>query len=363
MLYGTAQNGGTNAEGTVFKLTTNGTSFSTLYNFSAVDGNGFNPDGALPVAGFILSGNTLYGTASAGGATGDGTLFKLGTNGANFNIIYSFTALDPTTQTNLDGATPLASLLLSGSTLYGTASQGGSNADGTVFYVNTNGSNFSTLYSFTGSNDGAAPASSLLLSGNVLYGTASQGGAAGNGTIFQLNTSGSGFSTLYSFSDLDLDAQTNSDGAGPVANLILSSNILYGTAYAGGPSGYGTIFEINTNGSGFISLLSFDADNNGANPAGGLALSNNILYGTTQSGGSGGDGTIFAVNLLEAVPIRLYIQRVGTNVVLTWSNPIFGLQAAPNAQTNYFTNVPGATSPYTNAITAKPQFFRLRAGQ
>src|SRR5208282_5026446 len=108
--------------------------FTTLYNFTAlVDYN--NSDGAVPEAGVILSGNTLYGTAYYGGSSGNGTVFALNTNGTGFTNLYSFTG-------GSDGASPQAVLILSGNTLYGTASSGGSSGNGTVFAVNTNSTDF-----------------------------------------------------------------------------------------------------------------------------------------------------------------------------------------------------------------------------
>ena len=107
-----------------------------------------NSDGALPYAGLILSGNTLYGTA-IGGTNGNGTVFAINTNGMGFTTLHTFTASDPNTITNSDGADPFAGLILSGNTLYGTADVGGTNGTGTVFAVNTNGTGFTTLYNFT----------------------------------------------------------------------------------------------------------------------------------------------------------------------------------------------------------------------
>src|SRR5439155_1221025 len=93
------------------------------------------------------------------------------------------------TSTNSDGAYPLASLILSGSTLYGTAAQGGSSGYGTVFAVNTDGTGFRNLHSFAatsgsfpyGNSGGASPFAGLILSGSTLYGTASAGGSSGSG--------------------------------------------------------------------------------------------------------------------------------------------------------------------------------------
>ena len=238
---------------------------TTLHSFTATDSNtGTNRDGANPTAGLILSGNTLYGTAYKGGTNGNGTVFAVNTDGTGFTNLHTFTATDPHTGTNRDGAYPYAGLILSGNTLYGTASGGGTNGDGTVFEVNTNGTGFTNLHTFTatdphtGTNrDGANPTAGLILSGNTLYGTASGGGTNGNGTVFAVNTNGTGFTNLHNFSLRSVIGSTNSDGAIPQAGLILSGNTLYGTAYAGGTNGYGTVFAVNTNGTGFTTLHSF----------------------------------------------------------------------------------------------------------
>jgi len=94
--------------------------FTTLHSFTATDpSTGTNRDGADPIAGLILSGNTLYGTAYKGGTNGNGTVFKVNTNGTGFTNLHTFTATDPHTGTNRDGSYPTAGLILSGNTLYG----------------------------------------------------------------------------------------------------------------------------------------------------------------------------------------------------------------------------------------------------
>jgi uncharacterized repeat protein (TIGR03803 family) len=225
----------------------------------------FTNGGSTPVAGLILSGNILYGTASRGGSSdfnsssGNGTVFAIKTNGTGFTNLYGFTAIDPNTGGNSDGAAPLAGLILSGNTLYGTAIKGGTNGNGTIFAINTNGSGFTNLHSFTAANydasfnitnsDGTFPAAGLILSGNTLYGTASRGGSSGNGTVFAIKTDGTGVTNLHSFTFTALSGSypgpyTNSDGASPQAGLILLGNTLYGTASAGGGSGNGTVFSL-----------------------------------------------------------------------------------------------------------------------
>src|SRR5438034_5937025 len=97
--------------------------FTTLHSFTAgapdFRGGYTNSDGAYPVAGLILSGNTLYGTASGGGGSGAGTVFKVNTDGTGFRTLHSFVGAPS------DGAQPLAGLILSGNTLYGTTDDGG----------------------------------------------------------------------------------------------------------------------------------------------------------------------------------------------------------------------------------------------
>jgi len=322
-LYGTAQSGGSAGKGTVFVVSTNGTGFTNLYTFTS------GSDGAYPNT-LILSANTLYGTAMQGGDLGHGTVFALKTNGTAFTTLHTFTARFHSSSgdyTNSDGADPRGKLILSGNTLYGTTSGGGHSGKGSVFALNTDGTGFTNLHIFGPTDlfpdsDGAFPTAGLILSGNTLYGTATGGGTSGNGTVFALNTDGTGFTNLHSFT-ADYPTTTNSDGSGPVAELILSGNTLYGTAAWGGSSANGTVFALNTDGTGFTILHSFAAtpgypfppiNRAGATPNGALILSSNTLYGTASEGGSSGYGTVFSLSFAP----KLTINPSGANVILTW---------------------------------------------
>ena len=358
ILYGTAYHGGSSGYGTVFAINTDGTGFTNLYSFTARSGaNLTNTDGANPRAGLMLSGNTLYGTAIWGGRSSYGTVFAINTDGTSFTNLHNFTG-------GSDGANPYAGLVLSGNTLYGTANAGGSAQNGTVFKVNTDGTGFTILHSFTGS-DGANPYAGLILSGNTLYGAAPGGGISGRGTIFGVNTNGgTSFTNLYNFTALNNN--TNSDGVGPVG-LILSGNTLYGTANGGGSLGLGTIFAVSTNGTGFTNLHSFTGSD-GASPWAGLILSGNTLYGTAQIGGSlfvPSKGTVFSLSLPQP---QLTIIRSGANVILTWPTNATGftLQSTTNLVSPV---VWSAVSPapvvvngqnaVTNSISGTQQFYRL----
>jgi uncharacterized repeat protein (TIGR03803 family) len=255
-----------------------------------------------------------------------------------FAILHSFTELSNSPPYgNNDGCRPSGGLILSGNTLYGTADRGGSADDGTVFGVNTDGTGFTNLHSFTGTLgdggivgagtniDGSDPAIGLIVSGNTLYGTAQYGGSSGNGTVFAVNTNGTGFTNLHSFTGTLGDAGyygygTNSDGALPSAGLILSGNMLYGTAQFGGRWGDGTVFAVNTNGTGFSTLYSLTNGTDGVAPNAGLILSANTFYGTTDIGGSSGSGTVFSLSL-----VQMTISLCGSNVILTWPTNQIGL--------------------------------------
>jgi uncharacterized repeat protein (TIGR03803 family) len=279
----------TNSSGSVTSsvavLTVITETFTTLHSF-------MGSDGANPYAGVTLSGNTLYGTTYAGGSSGEGTVFRVNTDGTDFTNLHNFTYGD--------GAEPLAGVILSDTTLYGTTFVGGSSGFGTVFSVNIDGSGFTNLYVFTNGTDGANSRAGLLSLGNTLYGTAFGGGNLGAGTVFKINTDGTGFTNLYSFKAGNLinstsDFYTNSDGANPTAGLILSGNTLYGTTRGGNSSGNGTVFAVNTDGTDFTNLHNFTYGD-GSFPYAGVILSGNALYGTTTYGGSSGGGTIFKVN-------------------------------------------------------------------
>jgi uncharacterized repeat protein (TIGR03803 family) len=300
-LYGTASGGGTNGKGTVFAVNTDGTGFTVLHTFTALVSN-TNSDGADPQAGLLLSGGILFGTTSSGGSGGNGTVLALNTNGLGFTNLHSFTALSaPFTGTNSDGANPKAGLiLLDFITLYGTAYSGGTHGNGTVFALNTNGSDFTNLHNFTAyinytNSDGANPEGELISSGNTLYGTAADGGTGDNGTVFAVNSAGTGFTNLYSFTALSSVNFNNNDGANPFAGLVLSGNTLFGTTHSGGTNDGGTVFAVTTNGTSFTNLHSFTGGSDGDNPYAGLISSGNTLFGTAGNGGNSFDGTLFAV--------------------------------------------------------------------
>jgi uncharacterized repeat protein (TIGR03803 family) len=274
-LYGVTTNGGAHGYGSIFEVARGSDSITTLTSFD--NANGAFPEGRL----LIDSAGNLYGTTSAGGANGDGTVFELQSGSHSVATLGTFNGSN--------GAAPAAGLIRdSAGDLFGATSSGGdANGDGTVFEI-VNGSNtITTLVQFNGA-DGSGPLGEMVMdSQGNLYGTTTAGGANGNGTIFKI-ASGS-LTTLASFNG------TNGDS--PQGALLRDSGgDLFGTTYDGGAFDDGTVFELASGSSTITTLVSFNGTN-GANPISGVVMDNNgDLFGTTSSGGdANGDGTVFEI--------------------------------------------------------------------
>lgn len=279
-LYGTTGYGGSSAVGTIFSVNTDGSGFGLLHNFIGSFSDGNTPRGSL-----TISGSKLYGMAG-GGSSLYGTIFSVNTDGTGYSQLRNFTG------GSTDGDEPYGALTLSGSKLYGMTGYGGSSNSGTIFSINTDGSGFSLLHSFTGgSTDGNEPHGSLTLSGSKLYGMTYLGGSGSKGMLFSVNTDGTGYSLLHDFTG------STTDGSYPVGSLTLIGSKLYGTTQLGGSRNDGTLFSINTDGSGFTLLHSFLSVTDGDQPQSSLILSGSKLYGTSYYGGNSNNrGTVFSIN-------------------------------------------------------------------
>lgn len=290
--FGTTSRGGSGpcsgGCGTVFKTDGSGKVEGAIHSF------GGGKDGAMPLSELIALGGALYGTTEYGGIyggacfSGCGTIFKI-TTGGREQVIYRFKG-------GADGAVPLAGLIAVGTTLYGTTQYGGTRTPlcsigcGTVFRVDATGKE-STLYRFRFApqrRDGAYPVGGLVAFKGLLYGTTLSGGSAASGTAFAVNQSTGSERVLHSF------GHGQTDGAHPVAQLTLVRGTFYGTTRDGGSAARGTIFRITRNGSETL-LYSFQGKPDGATPVARLREFGGVLYGTTEAGGTTGEGTIFTV--------------------------------------------------------------------
>ena len=232
----------------------------------------------------VLSGSSLYGTTVYGGAHGSGTVYKVQTDGTGFAILHSFAGGSG------DGNNPYGALILDGSNLYGMTLAGGAGDKGTIFKILTNGTGFQVLREFTGApDDGRTPGGSLILSGTTLYGMTAYGGDSDKGTVFKIQTGGTGFAILHHF------AGGIADGRFPEGALLLDGSTLFGMTPYAGANDSGTLFSLATDGSGFSLLHSFGAGGDGYYPYGSLALSGSTLYGMTLMGGASDKGAAFRV--------------------------------------------------------------------
>lgn len=309
-LYGTTCQDGNADEGTVFEISANGTS-TTLHTFTSI-----GTDGGYPYSGVALDeqGN-LYGTTGAGGSANRGTVYKISANGT-FSTLYSFSG-------GADGAAPQGVPAVDGQgNVYGTTSVGGGIADaGTVFEISANGT-FTTLHSFNQS-DGDGSRSGLILDGQGnLYGTTADGGVAREGNVFEISADGT-FIKLHDF--------LRRDGGQPIGNLTLDAQgNLYGTTTNGGSDDNGTVFRISASGTFTLlhSFLHFNDNDNSGCPIGDLAIDGQgNVFGTAGGGGIGHSGTIFEISA-SGVFTMLYSFTGGIDGGFPWSGVILDGQGS-----------------------------------
>ncbi len=240
----------------------------------------FDSTAMNPVAPLIQGADgNFYGTTSQGGPSNAGTIVQITPSGV-VTVLYAFSG-------GADGGVPYGALIQDADgSFYGAASSGGAFGAGTIFRL-APGGNFGIVYAFSGGADGAAPYASLVRAADgSFYGTASSGGAFGAGTVFNVRPDGS-FSTIYAFTGAD-------DGGYPYAGVTTGADgNLYGTTYAGGSSGAGTVFQLTP--SGVLSTLyAFTGGADGAYPYAGVTVgADGSLAGATSQGNANGQGGVF----------------------------------------------------------------------
>ena len=347
--YGVTTSGGANNDGAVFSITPGG-GYTLLHSFAGSDGA--EPNGTL----LLASDGNFYGTTTSQGSNHGGTLFRINSSGA-FTTVYNFCTLGSCH----DGSGPFGGLMQgTDGYLYGTTTSGGTGfLYGTVFKMTLNGV-LTTLHSFV-SSDGSSPQGKLVqASDGNFYGTTTSGGNAqactfGCGTIFKITSSGT-FTPLHNFD--------GTDGSFVLAGLIQASDgKLYGTAGRGGNAQNcttcGTIFDITLGGT-LTTLHNFAGfPTEGSLPVGGLVqASNGIFYGTTEAGGSVGDGSVFSLTIptvtMTVVTSTPNPSQVGQLVTITATVSPSG-PPSPTGTVDFTTNgtgISGCTAVVLNSGTA-----------
>jgi len=289
-----------------------------IYDFAS----GTYPSGPLSIA----PDGSYYGTTIGGGASTDGTVYKVTASGT-LHVLQSFDFTD--------GFSPETGVTRDASgNLYGTTFQGGASSDeycqagcGVAFSLVNSGSgyHFSLLHKFGATmNDGEWPSGFTMDSSGNLFGTTEAGGPGscrygvtapfGCGTVYKLTKTASGFTyrVIYDF-------QGGSDGGDPVGGVAIdSSGNVFGTTSRGGhgchssiETGCGTVFELTPSGSNYTKTTIYEfggkKNGDGAYPQTNIILdSAGFIYGTTQQGG----GTVYKLIKCSAVtcayPYKVY---------------------------------------------------------
>jgi len=285
----------------VMAVPAHGQTFSVLYAFRGKHGLAPEGDLILDHSGNVYGTTAGGGNATACGVSGCGVVFKLKRSGGE-TILYDFAG-------GSDGAAPQGRLVRDKSgNIYGTTSDGGDFGWGTIYKLDKSGVE-TVLYTFTGGTDGGFPVANLLRDGEGnLYGTTFNGGdltacdGQGCGVVFKLDAMGV-YSVLYTFTG-------GADGANPAAGLVRDGlGNLYGTTYAGGNlsicnfRGCGVVFKVRPTGKEIV-LHTFMLGTDGGNPdnSGLVRDSAGNFYGTTANGGNishcggGGCGVIFKLD-------------------------------------------------------------------
>jgi uncharacterized repeat protein (TIGR03803 family) len=261
----------------------NAQTLTPLYSFGGADG-------AWPGSGLVQGrdGN-FYGTTGSGGTYGNldnkGTVFTINSAGT-LTTLHSFS-------NGADGGGPNAGLVQGrDGDFYGTTSEGGTNGGGTVFRISSAGT-LTTLYSFTGGVSGNEPETALVQGrdGNFYGTTAAGGGTYDGGTVFKISSAGT-LTPLHSFT-------YGADGGEPFAALVQGHDgNFYGATRSGGDTNadWGTVFKISSAGT-LTTLYSFTGGPDGGGPEAQLVqASDGDFYGTTRSGGTYDEGTVFKIN-------------------------------------------------------------------
>lgn len=355
-LYGTTIKGGANNLGAVFKLTKSGIE-TILHSF----GESAN-DGQTPFAGLLqgTDGN-FYGTTSAGGAAGTGTIYEL-TPAGQETVLYSFSA---------DGASgyyPSGLAFEYGGEFYGVAGGGAQNVG--VVYKFSPGTGYSVLYSFgTSAADGSWPNALIMGRDGHLYGTTEIGGTMGGGTVFELNDDGTD-TIVYSFAGgaLTVGKPPPTDAGLPVGLILGSDGNFYGASNAGGDCNHGTFFQI-TPGQGEIILHSFQCEliSDAAVPLyAPIQARSGVFYGPGFGGGENQVGAIYQLSMpiAPAPPTRLAAAGGNTLVKLQWNaataatsyNIFMGTTPGGESSTPVRTGITGTTA-VIGGLTNKTRYY------
>lgn len=319
-LYGVVGFGGMD-QGALYRMLPDGSNYTVVYYFHSATGN--YPYGAVTrgVDGY------LYGTASQGGSNGHGVIYKIKTDGSAYQVLHNFTGAD--------GAFPVCALFqYSNGFLYGTTVKGGSFNNGTIFSIHPDGSGYTMMHNFTGT-DGSSPAGGLTLvtlSGlDFFFGITSAGGTSGNGVIYRILTTGIRYEVRYTFNNT-----TGSNAGGGLLKIAGTNVILYGAERNSGFNNGGTVFAYNATNNTINLLHSFSQEAEYF-PTAPLININGVLYGTTEMGSKVNDGVLYKMNTdgTGYQVLTTFPDKNSFGNLLYFNNIIYGLTTGSQVNTGY----------------------------
>jgi uncharacterized repeat protein (TIGR03803 family) len=258
-------------------------SFTILHKFKGGRNEGMNPYGPLTPDGLgNLYGTTTNGGHKACGPYGCGTVYRIAADGT-LTTVYAFTGKE-------DGSRPTGGLALSpDGSLYGTTTEGGSGQAGTAYRVTPDGQE-SVVYAFSGGADGNQPGGIVLDEKGNIYGVTTSGGQYSLGTLFKITPVGKE-------KQLHVFAENQNDGGEPTnAPIFDKAGNLFGSTPWGGSTGAGTIFKVTPQGE-YSVFYNFPDGSGGAQPRTDLLMDKaGNFYGTTSGGGDYGYGAVFKLS-------------------------------------------------------------------
>lgn len=323
-LYGTLPFGGPGGLGAIYSINLDGSGYTLIHTFGNgnVDIHQYDGGGNPFYAPLVPVNGKLYGIATSGGRPnseggGNGVLFSIDPNGIGYTEVHVF-------DFGMNVATYDLGLVTDGKTFYGISSAGGAANAGVIYAIGVDGTNFRILHALDGAAEGGGPSDEMtLVNGNELVGVTMRGGASDQGTLFTMNTDGTGFTVRQSFS-------TFVNGAFPHGDLVEIDGRLFGTTSLGGAgfptiSPVGSIYSTNLDGTDLQTAYTFNGlqvngVKDGASPYGQLVADENNIYGVTGSGGANGFGTVFSIPVSGGTSVDAPVINVTLGGVPVTSN-------------------------------------------
>ncbi len=270
-LWGVSSAGGI-GYGAIYNINTDGSEFTVIHEFDF-------DDGGIPYGALILHDEKMWGMTSEGG-TGAyaGVIFNLNKDGTGYQVVHRFD--------QDHGYSPKGALVEFEGKLWGMTEHGGDHNEGVIFSIDTDGSKYSVIHHFNGES-GANPTGDIFGFDGYLWGVTAQGGSNNAGTIFRLEPDGNNYEIIYDFD--------YSNGEYPNGYLMFSNGKIWGMTHSSGAyNGHGLIFNIDPNDLTFTLAHNFTGED-GDLPIGKLLEHDGKLWGISSQGGANGFGTVFTI--------------------------------------------------------------------